>query len=376
MPEVIITQSSYEYDRLRADVFSILGRLDGGRIELGTDVLIKPNFLAPSTPEQALTSHPLVIRATAEYALERGARVRVSDSPPMGSFERIIRKCGIREALDGLKVDIRELGESRPVTLGGRWKTIELAGDALDADVIINLPKLKSHCQMGLTLAVKNLFGCVVGMRKAQWHYRVGENRELFAELLVEIYDRIRPAMNLMDGIMCLEGDGPGAGGTPRHIGVLMGSTDALPIDVAICQMLGMRPAGLLTNHAAERKGLPLDCTISGSLPEVRGFMIPETRDLLFGPRFTHKFMRRHVTVRPRNIAGACKLCNECLRMCPAKAITSTGEALEFDYEKCIRCYCCLEICPHKAIERHEPGLTRLAKALIPRRKISHCKGK
>lgn len=376
MSEVLIRQSSYAYDRLKSDAFGMLSHLDGGRIAPGMRVLIKPNFLCASTPEQALTTHPLLIRAAAQYALGRGARVQVSDSPPMGSYERIMRKCGVYEALEGLDVDIRELGSSRIVEVGGRWKTLELSGDALDADMVINLPKLKSHCQMGMTLAVKNLFGCIIGMRKPQWHYRVGENSDLFAELLVTICQTVKPGITLMDGILALEGDGPGAGGTPRHIGLLIGSTSALAIDVAVCRMLGIDD--LYTNNAAVRMGMPLTCTINGELPCITDFVIPQNKTLLFGPKFMHKFMRRHVTVRPENIPQSCKLCNECVRICPAQAIKNTGAALAFDYEKCIRCYCCLEICPHRAITRHTPALAGfMQKFLTPiDSEHKHCKQK
>ncbi len=360
MALVLIEESTYAYARLRENVFGILSTMDAGVITPGANVLIKPNLLAPARPEQAITTHPLVVKAAAEYVLEKGGKARVSDSSAMGSFEKTVSVCGIKEALQGMPVALCPLDASRVVRTEGKFGAIELSAGALDADVILNLPKLKTHTQMGLTLAVKNLFGCVVGMRKPEWHYRVGENKELFAELLVTLYTVLRPSLNLIDGILGMEGAGPGTGGAPREMRLLMGSADALSLDMAVCGLVGMAPFSLLTNRAALAMGLNGDFEISGNMPEIRDFVIPDTKDLLFGPRFLQGFLRRHITGRPKNIDETCQYCLECLKICPSGAIANPGRRLRFDYEKCIRCYCCLEVCPHGAIEKHEPMLKRL----------------
>ncbi|MEJ2254301.1 MAG: DUF362 domain-containing protein [Nitrospirota bacterium] len=363
MPTVIVRTSSYDYERLREDVFAILGSLDRGLIKEGSQVLLKPNFLAPARPGQAITTHPLVIRAAAEYALLRGARVRVSDSPAMGSFEKILAETGTTEALRGLPVTCEELGEPRRVPLrDGRLGALVLSAHALDAPVLINLPKLKTHSQMGLTLAVKNLFGCVVGFAKPEWHFRVGEDRELFAEVLVSISEVFRPAITLMDGVLAMEGAGPGTRGTPRELGLLLGSDDALALDQTVCRMLGMDPDRLLTNKVGRRMGLfSDDVSLQGALPDIRDFRIPEVQDLIFGPRFARKALRRHLSSRPRGLDELCRSCRECEKICPAHAVATAGKkkGVRFDYERCMRCYCCLEVCPYRAIARHEPLVKR-----------------
>jgi uncharacterized protein (DUF362 family)/Pyruvate/2-oxoacid:ferredoxin oxidoreductase delta subunit len=370
MHTVIVKASLYEYARLKADLFEVLAQIDNDIIKKGSNVLIKPNLLTSAKPDQAITTHPLIIKAAAEYAISKGARVRISDSPATGSFQRIIRECGIEDALKGMPVEICPLKTSRTVDLDSKWKSIELSAEALDADVIINLPKLKTHSQMGLTLAVKNLFGCVVGMKKPEWHFRVGENKELFAELLVSIFRTLKPRINLIDGILGMEGDGPGTGGSPRHIGVLMGSTDALSMDMAVCQMIGIDQYSLLTNSAARDMGLDNGFRISGDLPDIRDFRIPDIRDLMFGPRFTHRFMRRHITSRPSNIEDLCEFCNECVKICPAGAVKNPGKRLVFDYEQCIRCYCCLEVCPHGAMEKRDTAIKKLLRKILPGRMV------
>lgn len=351
MSNVLLRECSYEYGRLRNTIFAMLEETGGDLIRPGLRVVIKPNLLAPATPEKAMLTHPLVIRAVAEFAIAKGAKARISDSPALGSLQKVIATSGIRDALAGLNVECREFTRSVPVNVGPPFNTIELAEDAWKADVLINLPKLKTHTHMLLTLAVKNLFGCVVGARKPQWHFRAGINRDLFATLLVSIYSSLRPAISLVDGILAMEGQGPGRSGTPRPLGILAAGDDALAVDAALCRVFGMEPDELPTNSAARRMGLLKDpITVRGSVPLVGDFKLPAVTSLVFGPRPLHGFMRRHIAQRPAADRAACKLCGECWKYCPAHAIHARKGALVFDYEACIRCYCCIEVCPEGAI--------------------------
>ena len=206
---VIVRPSAYVYEELKPRFDEIMDALGGHVIQPGSRVLIKPNLLSPAKPGEAILTHPLMVRAAVEYVLAKGARPTISDSPAIGSFERILRESGIREALAGLDVEIRPFEESVSVDVGPPFGRIELAKEALEADSIINLPKLKTHGQMLLTLGVKNLFGCVVGYRKPEWHMRAGVDKAMFARLLILIAQRIRPAFTVLDGILALEGDGP-----------------------------------------------------------------------------------------------------------------------------------------------------------------------
>jgi len=362
---VIFRPASYKYNTLRETVFEMLDALNCEPIKHGAKVLIKPNLLSPATPRQAITTHPLIIKAVAEYSLDKGARVRISDSSAVGTFEKVITSNGVKEALSALDVELSPLTDSMKVETGSRFKVIELSREVLDADVVINLPKLKTHAQMGMTLAIKNLFGCVVGLRKPEWHFRIGEDKELFAELLTTIYMQIKPSINLMDGILAMEGQGPGTRGTPRELGCLLAGADALDVDMAACRLVGMDPMSLLTTQAAVRLGVSV---IEPELEDFPGivsdYVIPEAMDLVFGPEFSRGFFRRHIADRPENIKGICKYCDECVKICPAEAIKSPGKRLVFDYDKCIRCYCCVEVCPHAAMEKKSTLLKRLMKRL------------
>jgi uncharacterized protein (DUF362 family)/Pyruvate/2-oxoacid:ferredoxin oxidoreductase delta subunit len=317
----------------------------------------------------------MIIRATAEYVLEKGARVQVSDSPAMGTFEKIIKDSGITQALEGLDVEMKEFKESVRVDVGSPFHKISIADDALKADVVINLPKLKkadvvinlpklkTHTQMLLTLGVKNLFGCIVGLRKPEWHFRTGIDRDMFARLLVKVFQTVDPAITMLDGILAMEGDGPGKSGTPRHLGIIMASRDAVALDSTVCTMLGIAPEELLTNKAAKELGIheePIE--INGDLPVIHDFMLPEMTPLVFGPERLHGYMRRHLVQKPVSDDNLCRMCGECWKFCPAKAITEAKKKLLFDYDKCIRCYCCIEVCPHGALKAKEPVIGKLVR--------------
>ncbi len=365
MSKVFVKKSSYDYSELKPAVDAILDNTIGNIGLTGKRVLIKPNLLRPARPEQAILTHPMVIKAVAQHVLGRGGRPVVSDSNAMGAFDKVAQQNGIKDALKGLDVELQPLQNPRIVETGDPViKTIELSADALDADVIINLPKLKTHSQMLLTLGVKNLFGCIVGLRKTEWHLRMGIDRELFGRLLVLVYRAVNPTVTLLDGVLSMEGNGPGTGGKPRRLDVLMGSTDTPALDAAVCIMLGVRHDGLLTNSIARPGKTFDDIEIIGSLPRVKHFKLPGIRKLVFGPRFASGFIRRHLTQRPAADDDECRLCGECRQFCPARAITQGKSRITFDYDKCIRCYCCLEACPHGALKIRTPFIHRVVRNL------------
>ena len=360
MSKVILRRADYVYDRLKSHVFEIMDAFTGEAIKKGDRVVIKPNLLAPAPPERAMLTHPSVIRACVEYVVRKGAKAQVSDSPAMGSFEKVIRESGIQEALGGLPVDFREFKTSVAVDIGEPFKKIDIAEDAMKADVLINLPKLKTHTQMLLTLGVKNLFGCVVGHRKPEWHLRAGVDMEMFARLLVKIYMAVSPSLTLLDGILTMEGQGPGRGGSPREVGVLLGSDDAVAVDAVVCRMIGIGPDRLLTNRVAGEMGMRSEgIYVEGDeVPAISHFRLPEIIPVVFGPQRFHGLMRRHLVQRPECDDTLCALCGECWRYCPAKAISHDRKGIHFDYHSCIRCYCCVEVCPHGALRAKEtlPG--------------------
>jgi uncharacterized protein (DUF362 family)/Pyruvate/2-oxoacid:ferredoxin oxidoreductase delta subunit len=353
---VIIRKASYEYSTLKPVIFEIADSLCPASVRSGSRVIIKPNLLAPASPDRAIVTHPHVVKAIAEYLLERGARVTVSDSQAMGTFQKTLKESGLRETLKGLAVEFREFRESVNVDIGEPFKEIAIARDIMEADAVVNVPKLKTHVQMLMTLGVKNLFGCIVGLRKPEWHFRTGVNRELFARLLVQIHNAVRPAFTVIDGILAMEGEGPGRSGTPRELGLLAGSDNAIALDITLSRMLGLTADRVFTNKAAGEMGcIPESIAVSGEMPLIEAFRFPEIVPLVFGPGLFHGFMRRHLVQRPVPDTGTCRMCGECRQYCPARAITEKKGTLHIDYDRCIRCYCCIEVCPHGALRSAEP---------------------
>ncbi|MFA5354372.1 MAG: DUF362 domain-containing protein, partial [Thermodesulfovibrionales bacterium] len=245
------------------------------------------------------------------------------------------------------------------VDAGEPFKKLEIARDAMETDLLINLPKLKTHAHMLLTLGVKNLFGCIVGMRKPEWHLRTGVDREMFAKLLVRICQAVNPSVTILDGVLAMEGQGPGRSGIPREIGVIVASTDTFSLDITAARLVGVPPEEVLTNRIALEEGL-----VDGELPEVKDYKLPDQSPLIFGPQQLHGFMRKHLIQRPECNDTICRHCGECWRYCPAKAITD-DKKIRFDYEKCIRCYCCVEVCPYGALKTHETVTGKIARKVL-----------
>ncbi len=368
MPRVIFREADYRYETLRPLCFEVIDEAGGQSIGKDSFVLIKPNFLAPAPPESAMLTHPLLVKAAVEYVLEKGARPQVSDSPAMGSFEKVLDVSGVRAALNGLEVKLSEFRDSETIEAGEPFRRLDIARDALTADFVINLPKLKTHSQMLLTLGVKNLYGCVVGLRKPEWHFRTGVNRQMFARLLVQICNAVKPSVTIIDGVLAMEGQGPGRSGKPRRLGVLAASSDPFALDVAVCTMLGIDPERLPTNRAAMEMGMiEGEVTIEGEMPEVNDFVLPEVTPLVFGPERLHGFMRRHLVQRPEAGESVCRLCGECWRYCPAGAIKRERGRIRFDYDRCIRCYCCIEVCPYGALSAKETTTGKVVRKILKR---------
>lgn len=365
MPKVFIKTATYDYETLKPAIFEMLEAMGAGLIPERSRVLIKPNLLLPAQPEAAILTHPHVIRAVVEYVLSKGGSPLISDSPAMGSFEKIQKDGGYYQVLKDLDVDFKAFKTSVSVDIGRPFGHIEIAREAIEADVVINLPKLKTHVGMLLTLGVKNLFGCIVGLKKPGWHLRSGMDRDMFARLLVQIYRAINPSITLVDGILALEGQGPGKGGIPRSLGIIVGGRNAFAVDMAICSMLGIDPDELPTHKAAKNLRLAGNAVnISGDFNIVHNFRLPDTGPLTLGPKPLHRFMRKHLLQRPQVDSLLCRLCGECRQYCPAKAISQDSKAINFDYDGCIRCYCCIEICPYGALRATETAPGRFLRRL------------
>ncbi len=362
MTTVSIKKAVYDDMVIKPIVYEMLQSMGDDAIGPGTKVLIKPNFLSPAKPEKAVTTHPLIVKAAALYALEKGAKVQISDSPAMGGFDRLLKVGGYKEELKSLGVDLKPFDASVKVDIGEPFGRIDIAKDAMEADVVINLAKVKTHAQMILTLGVKNMFGCIVGMKKPEWHLKAGEDKEMFARLIVGIHEAVAPAYTIVDGILAMEGHGPGKAGTPRELGLLLGGDNAHAVDKVICTLLGKNPDELYTHSQARKMGVYSEnMHISGDMNIIYDFAFPDLGSLNIGPGVLNRFFRTYVIQKPVGNNKECKLCGECWKICPKQAITHNIKGISFDYNACIRCYCCLEVCPFGVIKAKKPLLGKIA---------------
>jgi len=325
-------------------------------VKKGHHVLLKPNLLYGKSPEKAVTTHPAIVKGVIEIVREAGGVPFIGDSPSIGSLMKAAEKAGIKAVADEMKCPLVEF--NRPVLppngKGKIFKQLEIDQTVLEADVIINLPKWKTHVQMLLTLGVKNLFGCIPGPRKALWHLKAGEDRKTFAQILVDLYQVIQPSLTLLDGIVGMEGNGPNSG-RPIPLGLILASGDSLSLDQIVCDLLGISRKSLLTNRVAFEQGLGKDkIDVVGERVEdvkISNFQFPTLSQPDWNlPGFLTKALKNAFTSRPFIEEEICKACDRCEEICPPKALARKGKDLIFDYEQCIRCFCCVEVCPEGAI--------------------------
>jgi uncharacterized protein (DUF362 family) len=253
----LIQVESYERRLLQDTLATLLEPLGGigACVKPGDRVLLKPNLLTGARPTKECTTRPELVYCVAEMVQSVGGKPFLSDSPAFGSAKGVAKANGYLPYLDELGVPVVELTGKRYQTVGEDFNHLLLSKEAMEADVIINLPKVKSHMQLTLTLGVKNLFGCVPGKMKAWWHMEAGKDSKRFGNMLVETARAIAPNLTIMDGIIGHEGNGP-SGGEPRSLGILGASTDVFALDRAIVDLLNVDPEAVPTVAASQRLGL------------------------------------------------------------------------------------------------------------------------
>lgn len=322
-----------------------------GFIQPGERVLLKPNLIAPRPAADAVCTHPEVVRAVAMIIRDCGATPFIGDSPGYASLDRCLEKSGIREVVAALDIGVvsfeRQVECRRPEN--HILKRFNLAAPVLEFDRVINLPKLKTHGMMGLTLAVKNLFGCIPGLSKAHWHMRAGHQRQLFARILLDLYQTIKPDLHILDGIVAMEGEGP-TGGVPVSLGLLGAAVDGVALDYATEQLLDYPQLTPISQQAIDDNLLiPERIEVAGDFPEHRRPLKTArgSRDAAFP---LHRLVRRLVVKNPVISSSRCHRCLVCVKHCPAQAMKFVDRSVRINYNTCIRCYCCHELCPYHAV--------------------------
>jgi uncharacterized protein (DUF362 family)/Pyruvate/2-oxoacid:ferredoxin oxidoreductase delta subunit len=369
--------NEYNYEQVKTAIISLLKPLGGmaAFVNPGERILLKPNMLSVKTPDQAVTTHPTVVRAVAELVREAGGKALIGDSPGIGSFQKVADRSGIAKAAAESGAELVEFSSTIELPGAGTFRRITIAKAYWEADKIINLPKLKTHEMMTMTCAVKNLFGAVVGAEKAGWHLKAGASREQFARLLLEIYLLKKPVLNIVDAVVAMEGNGPGSG-EPLHVGALLAGVNPVAVDSVAGRLAGIPCNILPAEHEARMMGLAgaswNEISVGGdsldSFPS-KPFKLPNGLDTQFGlPTFINTLLKRQLTSYPMADAQHCILCGICRDACPPVAIEIKNSALTVDQERCIRCWCCRELCPHDAMQIRRGLVLKIISALMGRR--------
>lgn len=206
----------------------------------GNSVLIKPNFIAPRPPQFATQTNPVVIIELAKILKEFGAKPFVGDSPAWASLKTCADSLGLIKPLKQLNVPLKSLNKPLDCRLDN-GAIIPISSVALDADAVINLPKLKTHQQLVATFAVKNMFGVVSGKRKALMHFTNGYTNEKFCIMLIEIFKYMRPVFTIIDAVDVMDSQGP-INGRTRPLGWLIGGREPIAIETICCKLVNINP--------------------------------------------------------------------------------------------------------------------------------------
>ena len=361
--------NSYNQENVDMAVDNCLNNLGGlsSFIKSGDTVLIKPNILLAKKPEEAITTHPTLIEALIKSIKNVDAVPVVGDSPGglVGNVKGHWRITGIKDVCNKLGVEILNFEASGVYEKKINGNHYHIAKPIFDVDFVINVPKIKTHGLTVFTCAIKNMYGSVPGLTKLNYHKQAPKPSD-FSSLVVDIFELSKPHLNVIDGVIGMDGSGP-SGGNPKELGMILASTDAVALDSYICHILGKDPLKVPTNKIASKRGLG---NVSINEMEVIGFQPHIIKDFNWPPNmastidmvpgFIAKGLMKFYWSRPAINQKRCTNCKTCVKNCPVEALTAGVNIPEFNYPECINCLCCIEMCPEKAMFQDKSLIARL----------------
>ncbi|MDK2801199.1 MAG: hypothetical protein PWP27_1863 [Clostridiales bacterium] len=361
----------YNYKQVKEVIDQTFINLGGIQkfVKPGMKVLLKLNLLMKKRPEEVTTTHPVFVEALTQAVQEAGGIVTIADSPgglyTQKALKGVYSVCGIEEVAKKtgaiLNYDVTYKEVSFPE--GKITKSFAIITPVLESDLIINVPKLKTHGMTLFTGAVKNLFGTIPGTYKAEYHFRM-QNKKDFCNALIDLCEFIKPSLSFMDGIVGMEGSGP-SGGNPREIGVVIASTSPYLVDLVATTIISIKPSEVYTIVNSIERGLCpsniAEINITGDDINrfiIKDYKLPVGRSLSFLeglPQFMQNSINSWISPKPVFIHEECIGCKDCEVNCPPKAITMKEKKPYVNLNECIKCFCCQELCPKKAIQIKRP---------------------
>jgi len=323
----------------------------------GKKILVKPNALRASDPEQGIVTHPAVLRAVVErLETSKPGEIIVGDNPGMMSYganEKTFQQTGLMEAAKGY---YRNIGtEAVEVDFNQKFLSrISVSRAVVEADVVISVPKFKTHGLTIITGAIKNSYGIIPGALKAKLHWKAGDALR-FSEMLVEVFRLKVPDLIIVDAVVGMEGNGP-ASTELRQIGQIMASDNAVAMDAVIARLMGLDPRRVPFLELSKQGGLgdydEDSIEIVGDFKVVPGFKLPpsveKAREI---PTGVSDFFMSRIRLRPHVDKELCTGCGTCVEQCPVSALEMSDDLPEVDSDLCIACFCCQEMCPEMAIK-------------------------
>lgn len=368
------------YDNIQDKVNYLLNSVldNGKKIKDNMTVFLKTNALAPHPKERAITTHPSVVQAVIKYFKNYNVKIIVGDNPATKEMKTVYKVNGTLEVIEQEKVNLANNKDLKVISAKEykRYKDFNVSREIVEADILVNLPKLKTHGLAYFTGAQKNLFGTIYGLEKAQWHVKSSSPLE-FGEAMSDLYSAIKETMkdkiivNLMDGIEGLEGEGPSTGGNKQIANVLLSSIDAIALDRVAMEIVKLDYTKSFISILSNNRGLG---EFNLENIKIEGDSIELFKGVKFKPakieevgirsiKLLNKYnIRKFILEHPKFDESKCIKCGECKKICPPQAITQEDKKIpRVNKKKCIRCWCCQEVCPVNAIKKSKrPWIGRL----------------
>ena len=322
----------------------------------GKKVLIKPNVLRASDSDEGIATHPSVLAAVVDKVQSLApAALVVGDNPGLFSYganEAAFRQTGLMDAARGCYRNIGLDAVAAPFHTDF-METVRISRAVVEADIIISLPKFKTHGLTVMTGAIKNSYGILPGAQKARLH-KIAGTPARFHELIVEVFKLRVPDLFIVDAVVGMEGNGP-ASPDLRQIGCILAADNAVALDAVIATMMGLDPGRLRFLQCAADAGLGswlmADILVDGELKAIEDFKVPPLggEAILSNPAI-QELLESKTRLMPRPDPDDCTGCGTCVDQCPAQALSMMDNLPQVDMASCVTCFCCQEICPEKAM--------------------------